>query len=65
MAIEGQIGEIVVAHKDRLARFGFELIENIVNIPEIINGSVAWIPKTCRNLYKITSPNLPCENIIG
>jgi len=27
--INGDIGTVVVAHKDRLARFGFELIENI------------------------------------
>ena len=30
MAIEGKIEELVVAHKDRLARFGFELIENMI-----------------------------------
>jgi predicted site-specific integrase-resolvase len=29
-AIQGHIGEIVVTHKDRLCRFGFELIERIV-----------------------------------
>jgi predicted site-specific integrase-resolvase len=29
-AIQGKINEVVVAHKDRLARFGFELIENII-----------------------------------
>lgn len=29
-AIKGDIGEVVVAYKDRLARFGFELIETIV-----------------------------------
>lgn len=28
--IQGTIGEIVVAHRDRLCRFGFELIEQIV-----------------------------------
>jgi len=27
--INGEIGTLVVAHKDRLARFGFELIENL------------------------------------
>ncbi len=31
LAIEGNIGEVVVAHKDRLARFGYELIETIIN----------------------------------
>jgi excisionase family DNA binding protein len=30
-AIHGTIGEVVVAHKDRLCRFGFELIEFIVS----------------------------------
>jgi excisionase family DNA binding protein len=30
-AIEGKIEEIVIAHKDRLARFGYEMIENIIN----------------------------------
>ena len=28
--LQGTIGEIVVAHRDRLCRFGFELVENIV-----------------------------------
>jgi len=30
LAIEGRINELVVAYKDRLARFGFELIEDII-----------------------------------
>lgn len=30
-AIEGKIEEIVIAYKDRLCRFGFEMIENIIN----------------------------------
>jgi excisionase family DNA binding protein len=29
-AIEGDIEEVVVTHKDRLCRFGFELVENII-----------------------------------
>ena len=29
--LQGNIGEVVVAHKDRLCRFGFELIEQIIN----------------------------------
>lgn len=32
LAMSANIGELVVAHKDRLARFGFELIEYIVHI---------------------------------
>ena len=30
LAIEGKIKELVVAHKDRLARFGYDLIENLI-----------------------------------
>jgi len=30
LAIAGKINEVVVAHKDRLARFGYDLIENII-----------------------------------
>ena len=29
--LQGNIGEVVIAHKDRLCRFGFELIEQIIN----------------------------------
>ncbi len=31
LANQGDIGEVVVAHKDRLCRFGFELIEWLIN----------------------------------
>lgn len=31
LANQGDIGEVVVAHKDRLCRFGFEIIEWIIN----------------------------------
>ena len=31
MAINGELEEIVIAHKDRLCRFGFELVEYIFN----------------------------------
>jgi predicted site-specific integrase-resolvase len=30
LAIEGKIEELVVAHKDRLARFGYDLIEDLI-----------------------------------
>lgn len=30
LAIRGQIAQVVVAHKDRLARFGYSLIESII-----------------------------------
>ena len=30
LAIEGKINKLVVAHKDRLTRFGFELIEDLI-----------------------------------
>jgi predicted site-specific integrase-resolvase len=31
LAINGKIEEVVVVHKDRLTRFGFELIEDLIN----------------------------------
>jgi predicted site-specific integrase-resolvase len=31
LAIAGRISEVVVAYKDRLARFGYELIESLIN----------------------------------
>ena len=37
-AIEGKIEEVVVAYKDRLARFGFELIEDLIK--EYSNGKI-------------------------
>jgi len=43
MAINGEINEIVVAYKDRLARFGYELIENIVN--KYSNGKIIVLNK--------------------
>jgi predicted site-specific integrase-resolvase len=30
LAIEGRIGELVIAYKDRLTRFGYELIEDLI-----------------------------------
>lgn len=41
LAIKGEINEVVVAHKDRLARFGFELIETLIK--EYSNGKVIVI----------------------
>ena len=43
LAIEGKIGNIIVAYKDRLARFGFELIENIIN--KYSNGKIIILNK--------------------
>ncbi len=31
MTIEGEIDELVIAYKDRLARFGFDMIENLIH----------------------------------
>jgi predicted site-specific integrase-resolvase len=38
LAIEGKINEVVVAYKDRLTRFGFELIEELIN--KYSNGKI-------------------------
>lgn len=42
-AIDGKINEIVIAHKDRLARIGYELIEMIVN--KYSNGKITILNK--------------------
>lgn len=38
LAIDGKIKEVVVAYKDRLARFGFELIESLIQ--DYSNGKI-------------------------
>jgi len=38
LAIKGEINEVVVTYKDRLCRFGFELIENIIK--KYSNGKI-------------------------
>lgn len=38
LAIEGKINKLVVAYKDRLTRFGFELIEDLIK--EYSNGEI-------------------------
>ena len=42
-AINGKIEELVVAYKDRLARFGFELIEDLIK--EYSNGKIIILHK--------------------
>nr|AEX63336.1 hypothetical protein mv_L1134 [Moumouvirus Monve] len=43
MAIDGEINEVVIAYKDRLARFGYELIEWIIKTYS--NGEIKIINK--------------------
>jgi predicted site-specific integrase-resolvase len=43
-ALEGEINEIIVAYKDRLVRFGFELIEMIIK--ETSNGKIIILNST-------------------
>ena len=44
MAINKEIDEVVVMYKDRLARFGFELIENIIKTAS--NGKIIIVNDT-------------------
>jgi predicted site-specific integrase-resolvase len=41
--IKGKIEEVVVAYKDRLARFGFELIEDLIKVYS--NGKIIIVNK--------------------
>lgn len=43
LAIEGKIAEVVVIYKDRLARFGYELIEDLIK--EYSNGEIIIMNK--------------------
>ena len=43
LAINNKIKKVVVAYKDRLTRFGFELIEDIIK--KYSNGSIEIINK--------------------
>ena len=44
LAINGELGELVIAYKDRLARFGYEMIERIIK--EYSNGKIIIINKS-------------------
>jgi len=44
MAIRGEIKELIIAYKDRLARFGYEMIEKIIK--EYSNGKIIILNKT-------------------
>ena len=41
LAIEGKINKLVIAHKDRLVRFGYELIEDLIK--KYSNGTIEII----------------------
>ena len=43
LAIEGKIDELVITYKDRLARFGFDLIEDLIH--EYSNGKIIIMNK--------------------
>lgn len=43
MAIQGKINNLVVAYKDRLTRFGFELIESLIK--DYSNGNIIVLNK--------------------
>ena len=44
LAIKGELEELVIAYKDRLARFGYEMIERIIE--EYSNGKITIINKS-------------------
>ena len=43
LAIEGRVNKLVIAHKDRLVRFGYELIEDLIK--KYSNGEIIIINK--------------------
>lgn len=43
-SIKGEVKEVVIVHKDRLCRFGYELIEDIIN--KYSNGKIIIVEET-------------------
>ena len=43
LAIDGKLNKLIIAHKDRLARFGYELIDFIIK--EYSNGEIIILNK--------------------
>jgi len=43
-SIEGKVNEVVIVHKDRLCRFGFDLIEDLIK--KYSNGNLVIIGST-------------------
>lgn len=44
LAVEGRVEEVVVSHKDRLARFGYELIKDLIRVYS--GGSLVVLHRT-------------------
>jgi excisionase family DNA binding protein len=44
MSVKGELNELVIAYKDRLARFGYELIENMIK--DYSNGKITVLNKS-------------------
>jgi predicted site-specific integrase-resolvase len=47
LAIKGKINKLVIAHKDRLVRFGYELIEDLIK--DYSNGEIIILDKEDEN----------------
>jgi len=50
LAIEGKINKLVIAHKDRLVRFGYELIEDLIK--KYSNGTIEIINEIKEDIKK-------------
>ena len=48
MSIEGILEELIVIHKDRLTRFGYELIEHLIK--KYSNGKITILDKEEKDL---------------
>jgi predicted site-specific integrase-resolvase len=48
LAIEGKINKLVIAHKDRLVRFGYELIEDLIK--KYSNGTIEIMDEIKENI---------------
>lgn len=63
-AIKGEVSELVVAHKDRLCRFGFELIEWVIN--KYSNGKIVVLQQaSCSPQQELVNDVLSILNVFS
>jgi len=63
LAINNEVNEVVVMYKDRLARFGFDLIENIIK--EASNGKITIVNDENESPEELTKDLVSIINVFS
>ena len=48
-SIEGKVNDVVIVHKDRLCRFGYDLIEDLIK--KYSNGKIVIMSSISKNFW--------------